>query len=36
MKITEKEKAEIKRAPKEPLKKGEMGIESFQRGGYYG
>ena len=33
MKITEKEKAEIKKAPKEPLKEG---IESFQRGGYYG
>ena len=33
MKITEKEKAEIMKAPKEPLKEG---IESFQRGGYYG
>jgi peroxin-13 len=33
MKITEKEKAEIKKAPREPLKEG---IESFQRGGYYG
>ena len=32
MKITEREKAEIKKAPKEPLKEG---IETFQRGGFY-
>ena len=36
MRITEKEKAEIKQVPKEPLKKDEQaGIENFQRGGYY-
>ncbi len=34
MKITEKEKAEIKKAPKEPIAKGET-IESFQKAGFY-
>lgn len=39
MKITEKEKAEIKQTPKEPpklhTKQGDVPVESFQRGAFY-
>jgi peroxin-13 len=39
MKITEKEKAEIQKAPKEPpqvySKQGDVPVESFQRGAFY-
>lgn len=39
MKITEKEKGEVKQAPKEPpklyTKQGDVPVESFQRGAFY-